>query len=259
MTYRGLLPHENLSRAFGVCVFLFSVRCPVRTATTANSANEADGADGSHGSDGSDEAHGTDGAHGSDARNSDRAARVADSTDHDVPGAQNPQPVSVRNLQSTGMPAMNPIGSLGLGSYGAPSSASPAFPTSSGVATQPFKFPQSNLGVVNGNPYDPNSLSNPYGAGSPYKADGIMNPYSQYGSPYGNKSATNPYANEPPKLVDGKGTYLGELSANPYRADSTSNPYGQYGSPYSSKSINNPYGAGSPYSSDPIYAVPSKK
>ncbi len=41
-------------------------------------------------------------------------------------------------------------------------------------------------------PYDPNCLNNPYGAGSPYKADGLMNPYSQYGSPYSNKSGPIP-------------------------------------------------------------------
>ena len=28
-------------------------------------------------------------------------------------------------------------------------------------------------------PYNSNCLNNPYGAGSPYKADGLINPYSQ--------------------------------------------------------------------------------
>jgi hypothetical protein len=45
-------------------------------------------------------------------------------------------------------------------------------------------------------PYDTNCLDNPYGAGSPYKSDGLMNPYSQYGSKYSNKSWTNPYATD---------------------------------------------------------------
>jgi hypothetical protein len=89
--------------------------------------------------------------------------------------------------------------------------------------------------------YDTNCLSNPYGAGSPYKADGINNPYSIYGSPYSNKSANNPYATDAPKLYDANGQYRGRLSTNPYAADSTANPYGRYGSPYSSQSINNPY------------------
>jgi hypothetical protein len=106
-------------------------------------------------------------------------------------------------------------------------------------------------------PYDANCLNNPYGAGSPYKADGLMNPYSTYGSKYSNKSWTNPNATDAPKLVDQNGNYRGRLSNNPYDPDSTSNPYGRYGSKYSPDSINNPYGAGNPYSATQIYVVPS--
>ena len=102
--------------------------------------------------------------------------------------------------------------------------------------------------------YDPNSLSNPYGAGSPYKADGLMNPYSQYS----NKSWTNPYAKDAPKLHDSSGRYLGRFSSNPYDPDSTSNPYGRYGSKYSPDSINNPYGAGNPYSTSPKFVSPQR-
>lgn len=107
-------------------------------------------------------------------------------------------------------------------------------------------------------PYDPSCLDNPYGAGSPYKADGLMNPYSQYGSKYSNRSWRNPYATDAPKLYDSQGNYRGRLSANPYDPDSTSNPYGRYGSKYSPDSINNPYGAGNPYSTDPFYVAPSR-
>jgi hypothetical protein len=35
------------------------------------------------------------------------------------------------------------------------------------------------LGNLNNNRYDPNSISNPYGAGSPYRANGVNNPYSR--------------------------------------------------------------------------------
>jgi len=105
--------------------------------------------------------------------------------------------------------------------------------------------------------YDPDSLANPYGAGSPYKADGLMNPYSRYGSPYSSQSWRNPYATDTPKLYDSTGNYRGKLSSNPYDSDSTANPYGKYGSPYSPDSINNPYGLGSPYNTKPIYVVPS--
>lgn len=107
-------------------------------------------------------------------------------------------------------------------------------------------------------PYDYNCLDNPFGAGSPYKPNGLMNPYSQYGSPYSNKSWTNPYATDAPRLYDSNGNYRGKLSTNPYDPDSTSNPYGRYGSPYSPESLNNPYGTGSPYSTDDIYVVPSR-
>jgi len=106
-------------------------------------------------------------------------------------------------------------------------------------------------------PYDSNCIDNPYGAGSPYKSDGLMNPYSEQGSKYSNKSWTNPYATDAPKLYDSQGKYRGKLSTNKYDPDSVSNPYGKYGSKYSTDSINNPYGAGNPYSNNPIYVVPS--
>ncbi|MSU70450.1 MAG: hypothetical protein EXS39_06700 [Opitutaceae bacterium] len=113
-----------------------------------------------------------------------------------------------------------------------------------------------NAVTLNGSPYDPNSLNNPYGAGSPYKADGIKNPFSKNGSPYSNQSSTNPFATEAPKLYDANGNYLGKLSANKHDPESTSNPNGVYGNPASPKSINNKFGAGNPFSTTPIYVVP---
>lgn len=91
-------------------------------------------------------------------------------------------------------------------------------------------LPFSGMANAGCNQFDPNCLSNPYGAGSPYKADGLMNPYSRYGSPYSNQSWRNPYATDAPKLYDSNGNYRGKLSSNPYDPDSTSNPYGRYGS-----------------------------
>src|SRR5262249_23091644 len=105
-------------------------------------------------------------------------------------------------------------------------------------------------------PYDWQCLNNPYGAGSPYKPDGLMNPYSQYGSPYSNKSWTNPYATDAPRLYDSQGNYRGRLSTNPYDPDSVSNPYGRYGSRYSPDSLRNPYGAGNPYTNTDVWVVP---
>lgn len=116
-----------------------------------------------------------------------------------------------------------------------------------------------SLGALAINKYHPDSLANPHGAGSPYKPDGLMNPYSQYGSPYSNKSWRNPYATDAPKLYDSDGNYRGKLSTNRYDPDSVSNPYGRYGSRFSPDSINNPFGAGNPYSGKPIYVVPSTK
>ena len=57
------------------------------------------------------------------------------------------------------------------------------------------------LGNLNSNPYDPNSVSNPYGRyGSPYSSDSINNPYGQYGSRYSNTSPNNPYATQAPQI-----------------------------------------------------------
>jgi hypothetical protein len=105
-----------------------------------------------------------------------------------------------------------------------------------------------DLGNLNGNQYDPDSTSNPYGRyGSKYSPDSINNPYGKYGSPYSLYSVNNSYTTNAPKIYDSNGNYHGKLSANPYDPDSTSNPYGRYGSKYSPDSINNPYGAGNPY------------
>lgn len=117
-------------------------------------------------------------------------------------------------------------------------------------------FTGSTLGVPSTNRYAPNSLANPYGAGNPYKTDGLMNPYSQYGNQFSNKSWTNPYATNAPKLYGPDGSYHGRLSANPYAPDSTANQFGRYGNPYSPDSINNRFGAGNPYSTRPIYVQP---
>ena len=115
------------------------------------------------------------------------------------------------------------------------------------------------IGAFNVNNYDPNSLANPYGAGSQYKPDGLMNPYSENGSRYSNKSWNNPYATDAPKLYDSQGNYQGKLSTNPYDQDSTSNPYGQYGTqnPFSPNNPNNPFGNNNPFA-QPVYVVPSK-
>ena len=58
------------------------------------------------------------------------------------------------------------------------------------------------LGKLNANRYDPESVSNPYGAyGSRYSPTSIQNPYSTYGSKYSYLSPTNPYATRPPVVL----------------------------------------------------------
>lgn len=136
----------------------------------------------------------------------------------------------------------------GIGFGGGESSSKPGYSRSG---------PSAPLGAYRVNRYDPHSLANPYGAGSAYKTDGLMNPNSRYGNPYSNQSWRNPYATQAPKLYEG-GTYRGRWNTNRYDPDSISNPYGRYGSPHSTDSIRNPYGAGNPYRSRPIYVWPGK-
>jgi hypothetical protein len=114
----------------------------------------------------------------------------------------------------------------------------------------PLSSSAKDLGELNTNPYQQNSMANPYGAGSPVASNGINNSFSPYGSPFSNQSAINPFATDTPRLYDQQGNYRGKLSANPYDPDSTSNPYGRYGYRFSLDSISNPYGVGSPYRSD---------
>ncbi|MEI8014073.1 MAG: hypothetical protein WCH20_04465 [Nitrospira sp.] len=50
---------------------------------------------------------------------------------------------------------------------------------------------------------------NLFGAGSPFKSDGINNPFSPYGSPFSNQSATNPFATDAPRLFTRLSGYSG--------------------------------------------------
>jgi len=107
---------------------------------------------------------------------------------------------------------------------------------------------QEYLGNLSANPFDPNSIANPFGKGSAFDPNSINNPFGPYGSPFSNQSATNPYATEAPKLYDGDGNYRGRLSSNPFDPESINNPFGRFGNPLSPDSIHNPFGAGNPFS-----------
>ena len=107
------------------------------------------------------------------------------------------------------------------------------------------------LGNLNDNPYDLNSVANPYGKyGSEDSLDSVNNSCGIYGSEYSLRSPNNPYSTHgAPRIYSPDGTHLGRLSCNPYDLDSTGNPSGVYGSSYSLTSINNPDGQyGSEYS-----------
>ena len=57
------------------------------------------------------------------------------------------------------------------------------------------------LGKLSANPYDPDSISNPYGVyGSRYSPTSVNNSYGQYGSRYSPNSANNPYASSSPSI-----------------------------------------------------------
>jgi hypothetical protein len=59
-----------------------------------------------------------------------------------------------------------------------PAIALAAFVFSTNAAAQQY------LGNYSANPYNPDSSSNSYGAGSLYNPNSINNPYGTYGSPY---------------------------------------------------------------------------
>lgn len=130
--------------------------------------------------------------------------------------------------------------------YAADFLSGPSFPR--GDSPKIYDSRGSFRGNLNSNPYDPDSIANPYGRyGSPYSPDSARNPFGPLGSPFSDQSVNNPYATDAPRIYDSRGQYRGRLSSNPYDPDSVANPYGRYGSPYSPDSLKNPYGAGSPY------------
>jgi hypothetical protein len=65
----------------------------------------------------------------------------------------------------------------------------------------PLSVNAEHLGELSANPFNPDSTSNPFGAGSAFKSDGINNPFSPYGSPYSNQSAPNPFTTDAPRLL----------------------------------------------------------
>jgi len=106
------------------------------------------------------------------------------------------------------------------------------------------------LGQWSANEFDPDSISNPFGAGNQFNANSINNEFGKYGSEFSPNSPRNPFATDTPKLYDSQGNYRGKLSNNQFDPDSISNPFGRYGNPFSPDSVNNQFGAGNPFSPD---------
>jgi hypothetical protein len=122
------------------------------------------------------------------------------------------------------------LGQLGGSPYAANSTSNPAGPYGSPVSPMSIRNPVSAygslvspqsatnpyatqaprlighdgtyLGKLSANPYDPDSVSNPYGRyGSRYSPTSINNPYGPYGSRYSPLSPNNPYTTTAPSII----------------------------------------------------------
>ncbi len=71
------------------------------------------------------------------------------------------------------------------------------------------------LGVINDDPFDPESLANPYGVyGDQFSVLSVWNSFSIYGSEFSDLSAYDPFAADPPGVYL-NGVLMGFLTTNP--------------------------------------------
>ena len=86
-----------------------------------------------------------------------------------------------------------------------------------------------NLGNLSANDFDPNSITDPFGAEYPDDPNSIANDYElgPYGNPYSPPSATNFEAINAPRLYDQERNDRGRLSVKPYDREWASNPHGR--------------------------------
>lgn len=92
-----------------------------------------------------------------------------------------------------------------LSPYGSPFSPSGVRNSFSNSSKSPILIGEDGkyLGRINSNPFDPDSISNPFGRfGSKFSPDSVNNPFGKYGSPYSSYSATNPYTSKAPSIYD---------------------------------------------------------
>jgi hypothetical protein len=95
---------------------------------------------------------------------------------------------------------INPFSQVG-------SSFSPNSPNNPFAVTTPKIFAQDGqyLGKLSSNPFDSQSISNPFGQyGSPFSPTSVNNPFGIYGSPYSPLSPNNPFATKPPVIIQPK-------------------------------------------------------
>ena len=72
------------------------------------------------------------------------------------------------------------------------------------------------LGNVNKNPYDTDSINNPYGNyGNPYSAQSIFNEFAKYGNPFSPLSPYNEFTRTPPRFVK-NGQVVAYLTVNKF-------------------------------------------
>ena len=58
------------------------------------------------------------------------------------------------------------------------------------------------LGNLSTNPFDSNSIADPYSTGNLYVSNSVTNKFGLYGNPFSDQFATNPYATEALQLND---------------------------------------------------------
>lgn len=97
-----------------------------------------------------------------------------------------------------------------------PGTLGPDVPLESLLDSQLVAADGTLLGNVNRNPYDTDSLTNPYGQyGNPYNSNSLLNNFGPYGNPYSSLSPYNQFSRTPPYFIKG-GKTVGYLTVNQF-------------------------------------------
>jgi len=113
-----------------------------------------------------------------------------------VASAQSPDPAYLSSNPYLGQPI--PLYDPRVSSYSSYGALNPYTTDGGRIYAQDGTY----LGRLNSNPYDAESVANPYGQyGSPYSSESVNSPYGRYGSSYSDLSPTNPYSSTPPVVI----------------------------------------------------------